>query len=279
MSVKRLLRDPLVHFLLIGACLFALGRGEEQVEPEDRRIEVSAGRVEQMATVFTRTWMRPPTEEELRALVRDYALEEIHCRQALAMGLDRDDPVIRRRLRQKLEFLIEDEQALEPTDSQLAAFLAAHAERFRVQPRASFEQVYVSLDRHGERTDDVAADLLAELRAGRLPAGDPTLLPATFQRATAREIDTQLGLGFAAGLEGLPLGEWQGPLRSRLGLHLVRVDAREPGRGPELAEVREAVAREWAAARRDEIRREREERLLDAYEIVIEWAPVAAGPE
>lgn len=280
MSVKGLLREPLVHFLLVGGLLFALDRDPGPAVAGDRLVQVSAGRLEQMATVFSRTWMRPPTPEELRGLVRDYALEEIAYRQALAMGLERDDPIVRRRLRQKLDFLVEDEQdLLEPSDDELAGFLAEHAEAFWEDPRYTLEQVYVSLDRHPDDAEAVARTALAELRAGSPAQGDPTLLPETFERATAGEVDTQFGLGFAAQLEDLPLGRWQGPLRSRVGLHLVRLDAREPGRTPELDEVRDVVVREWTAARHAEARREREERLLASYDVVVEWPLGLEGTE
>lgn len=276
--LSRLLREPLVGFLVAGAILFAVYRPRESTAATDARIVVSAGQLQQMVAVFSRTWMRHPTAEELRGLIRGYVLEEIHVREARAMGLDRDDPVIRRRLQQKLDFLTEDgADLLHPDDEVLAAFLRANEERFRLDPRYTFEQVYVSPDRHGPRTTAVAEAWLAALRAGEDVAGDPSLLPPAFRDASARELDAQLGRGFADALADAPDGEWT-RVHSGVGTHLVRVDARVPGRLPELDEIRGVVAREWESAQRSERRARREAELLERFEVVVEWPEVEPAP-
>jgi hypothetical protein len=215
--------------------------------------------------------MRPPTVEELRGIVRAHVLEELKARQAIAMGLERDDTVIRRRLAQKWDFLTEDDgDLLTPSDADLASFLAEHPERFRVDERMTFRQLLVGPDRHGERAEAVAEERLAALRAGAEVEGDPTLLPERFEDASAREVERQFGADFVGALEGVPLGEW-GRVESSYGVHLVRVDARDPGRSPALAEVRALVAREWADAERRVRAERREEELLGSARIVVEW--------
>ncbi len=111
----RVLREPLVHFLLLGGVLFLIFGLTNQTGTtnSDQRIVVSAGRIEQLATVFGKTWQRPPTSKELKGLIDDFVLEEVYYRQAVAMGIDRDDTIIRRRLRQKLEFLTDDVSSLD----------------------------------------------------------------------------------------------------------------------------------------------------------------------
>ena len=147
----KLLREPLVHFLVLGAGLFLLFGlvGDSNVAPADR-IVVSSGRVAQLTQIFTRTWQRPPTEQELAGLIEDHVREEVYYREALAMGLDRDDTIVRRRMRQKLEFVTDDlVAAVTPTEEQLETYLRENPEAFRVPTRLSFQQIYFNRDRRG----------------------------------------------------------------------------------------------------------------------------------
>jgi hypothetical protein len=279
----KLLREPLVHFLLLGAGLFALAElvgGTAAVRPE--RVSVSTARIEELAQGFERTWSRPPTQAELAGLVEDYVREEVFYREALALGLDRDDVIIRRRLRQKMEFL-SDDLAAEPTpgDAELAAYLAEHADEFRVEPRLTFRHVYLSRDRRGERVRADAEEVLARLRKGEggedAPAfGDPLPLASRYDDLPAGDVAKLLGAGFAQGVLELEPGGWQGPVESAYGLHLVRVESRAPGRVPELAEVRPAVEREWLAQWRRAAREASWQELRARYEVEIEPPPAAA---
>ena len=281
-ATKAWLREPLVHFLLIGAGLFVLynvlNRGESDA-PRD--IVVSEARVEALAENFARTWMRPPTAEELKGLVDDYVAEEVYYREAVAMGLDRDDLVIRRRLRQKMEFISADvAAATPPTDVQLQAYLEQHAEKFLMPPRLTFQQVYFSTDRRGERAARDAEKLLAELAAGRGPAnpleaGDATLLPPAMEAAAPQEIANAFGEEFATAIEDAPEGQWSGPLPSGFGVHLVKVDGREAGTAPTLAEIRPMVQREWEAEQRKTVEKALLDKLRARYDVRVE-GPAAA---
>jgi hypothetical protein len=191
--IRRILREPLLHFLLIGIGLFAgydLLRGGDTGAPRD--IVVTAARVEALAESFATTWMRPPTPEEVKGLVDDYIAEEIYYREAIAMGLDQDDTVIRRRLRQKMEFISEDAAAAaEPSDDELRACLTAHPAKFLEPAQLTFVQVFFSSEKRGDQARLSAEKLLVELQAGRGPAalaeaGDPTLLPGDMQSASPR---------------------------------------------------------------------------------------------
>jgi hypothetical protein len=281
-ATKSWLREPLVHFLLIGAGLFllyeVLNRGESDA-PRD--IVVSEARVEALAENFARTWMRPPTAQEIKGLVDDFITEEVYYREAIAMGLDSDDLVIRRRLRQKMEFISADvATATPPTDEQLQAYLGEHAEKFLMPPRLTFQQVYFSTDKRGESAARDAEKLLAELNAGRGPAspieaGDPTLLPPAMEAAAPQDIANAFGSEFAAAIEDAPVGQWAGPFPSGFGMHVVKVDAREAGTAPTLAEIRPLVQREWEAEQRKTVEKALLDKLRARYDVRVE-GPAAA---
>jgi hypothetical protein len=276
------LREPLLHFLLIGTALFALyhylSAGNVGGPTE---IVVSESRVEALAENFAKTWMRPPTAEELKGLIDDYVAEEVYYREAIAMGLDRDDTVIRRRLRQKMEFVSEDvAAAAQPTDAQLQEYLQKHAEKFVQPPRLTFQQVFFSTERRGNAARSDAEKLLAELQAGRGPANppeasDPTLLPPTMESASPQEIANSFGTEFSTAVEQAPVGQWTGPVQSGFGLHLVRVDRREAGSMPTLAEIRPIVQREWESDQRRSVTDALLGKLRAKYDVRIE-GPAAA---
>jgi len=276
-SRRSWLREPLLHFLLIGAALFVAFRfvdGGRSAAPQE--IVVSEARVEALAENFAKTWMRPPTAQEMKGLVDDFIAEEVYYREAIAMGLDRDDTVIRRRLRQKMEFISEDAAStVPPTDAQLQAYLDGHAEKFVRAARLTFQQVFFSSDRRGEAARREAEQLLVELQAGRGPAsppesGDPTLLPPAMESATPQDIASTFGSEFAARLDEAPVGQWAGPFESGYGVHVVRVDNREAGQMPTLAEIRPIVEREWTAEQRRRFNEELLEGLRAKYEVRIE---------
>ena len=289
--IRRLLREPLLHFLLIGTALFllygALNRGRSDAP---REIVISEARVEAIAENFATVWMRPPTAVELKGLIDDYVAEEIYYREAIAMGLDQDDTVIRRRLRQKMEFISEGiADSVEPTDAQLQAYLESNAGKFASPAELTFRQVYLSAERRGDKVRADAEKLLAQLQAGAglvdpADAGDPTLLPAEMVSASPQAIANAFGAEFAQQIDEAPVGQWAGPIESTFGLHVVRVDERVTGKSPTLAEIRPIVLREWQS---DERRRQNSSflaALRDKYEIRVEGpaaglfaAPTEAG--
>ncbi|MGH8545372.1 MAG: peptidyl-prolyl cis-trans isomerase [Gammaproteobacteria bacterium] len=275
--MKKFLREPLVHFLLLGAGLFvAFGLEGERTGGEPGEILATRGQIESLALGFARTWQRPPTDRELEGLIHDYIREEVYYREAMALGLDKDDIVIRRRLRQKMEFVTDDVAAqAEPTEEELSAYLKAHPEAFRVERRFTFSQVYLNPDRHGQHLARDAERLLAKLNEAGAKAdvsalGDPFLLNHTFEAVPGSEVAKQFGAAFAGELGALSPGQWQGPVQSGYGVHLVFVGQRTGGRVPALEEVREAVRREWANAERLEANEKFYQRLLKRYTVTIE---------
>lgn len=271
--MQSVLREPLLHFLLIGAALFFVYEWSSTKEPSDadNQIVVSAGRIEQLINVFQKTWQRPPTAEELKGLIDDFVVEEIYYRKAVEMGIDRDDTIIRRRLRQKLEFLTEDVATLrEPTDKELQAYLTANEAKFRDSPTYTFRQIYFNPEKHADPRGFVDQQLAA-LRNGDAVSGDTNLLPESFTTALRHQVDGTFGEGFAARLDELETGAWSGPIQSGLGLHVVKLDERTPGVLPKLSDIRVIVLREWNHEQRVAMRQQMNERMRDDFEVIIEW--------
>ncbi|MCC7198646.1 MAG: peptidyl-prolyl cis-trans isomerase [Gammaproteobacteria bacterium] len=275
-------REPLLHFLLIGAAIFLLYRvlnGEGA--PAPREIVVTPTHIAALKEGFSRTWLRQPTPEELRGLIDEHVREEVYYREAIAMGLDRDDTVVRRRLRQKMEFLTEDvASAAAPGDAQLEEFLQRNPDKFATPLLTSFEQVYFNVGQRGEAARRDAAQLLKALRAGQATAGpgtlgDATLLPPDMTDASPRDVESVLGAGFVTQLDQAPLGQWAGPFESAYGLHLVRVTSRKGGDKPVLAQVRPLVEREWQAEQAHRRAEEFFQSLLAKYEVRVETGEAA----
>ncbi len=262
-------REPLVHFLVLGALLFLVGAvAGERSDPASRKVVVSAGEIESLAATFRATWRREPTAEELEGLVEDWTKEELYYREAVAMGLDRNDSVVRRRMHQKLEFLAGDlAGTAEPTEDDLAAWLAAHPGDYTSGARFDLLQVFVG-DEEGR-----AAVALASLRSGADAEGmtDPLHVPKSWIDASAFALAATFGPGFADALATLPLGTWEGPVASGYGQHLVRIDRRVDGAVQPLSDVRHAVRRDLLADRRAGAEQAFYDTLRARYTIFVAW--------
>lgn len=279
--MKRWLKEPLLHFLLIGAGLFLLygwERGTVAVPQglaatSSPEIIVSAGEVRQLSETFEKTWQRAPTDADMQKLIDGYVRDEIYYREAQAAGLDRDDSVIRRRLRMKMEFLFEDIGAqVEPTDEELRAYLEKHSGEYRTEPRIGFRQVFINADRRGAKAETDAREILARLSAGAAPetVGDVTMLEPAVRLSPLWDVRQQYGETFSNRLLELKPGRWEGPLSSGFGLHLVRIEQREEGSLPELSTIREEVKLGWLIARQQELKDAAYARLKERYRVVVE---------
>ncbi|HXV24583.1 MAG TPA: peptidylprolyl isomerase [Alphaproteobacteria bacterium] len=272
---------------MIGAGVFGLYALVAGGEREDLRdtIVVTEGRVQQLAEVFAKTWQRPPTQDELRGLVDAYVKEEVYYREALKLGLDRDDTLIRRRMQQKMEFVTEpSDEALKPDDDALQAYLDGNKDAFRVEPRIAFDQVFLNPKKVGAPAADRAKQTLEALKASApgngSELGDPTLLPAAIELSPLSAIARNFGEAFATNLADLPDNEWAGPFKSPYGLHLVRVTKRVDGYDPKLAEVRDAVMQAWRTEQREAFQAKAYGDLFAKYEVVLPAAEdEASSPE
>lgn len=282
MRLKSVLKEPLLHFALLGAAFFAVYSLLPRSSGGDAgKIVITQGQLESMVVAYTRAWRRPPTGEELQGLIRDRVREEVYYREALAIGLDKDDIIIRRRLRQKMEFLAEDVVGqAPPTDHELNAYLQANPDKFRAQPSLTFSQVYLSPAKHGANLARDAAGLLAKLnraggKANVSELGDSLMLDQEFNALPVSETGKLFGEKFAAKVAALAPGQWQGPIESGYGVHLVFVSERTDPRLPALTEVREAVSRDWVNARRLEANEKLYAEMLKRYVVTIESPQVA----
>jgi hypothetical protein len=278
-----LLREPLLQFLVLGAAVFGLFHLVDKEKAEaPARIVISSARIANLADGFARTWRRPPGKEELQGLVDDYIRDEVFYREGRAAGLDRDDVIIRRRVRQKMEFLAEDISAPEPGEEQLAAYLKANPERFRTEDRLTFQQVFLSAARRGRAIDDNSKQVAnaldrAEAAVDKTALGDPFLLGEEFQAVSQSEVASLFGESFAKRISAMEAGRWQGPITSSFGQHFVYIGERVSGILPPLDAVREAVRREWSNARRLEAEQKLYGSLRERYEIVVETQPAKSA--
>ena len=268
------LREPLVHFLVAGALLFAvytlLDRGDDEA-PEV--IRVTAAEVEWLAGIWERQFQRPPDAEQLRGIVADHVKEQLLAREALALGLDVDDTIVRRRLAQKMRFLVEDTIRLtEPSEEALRAFYAADPARYASPARISLTQVFFREEAAARQgLIDVAAKSPAEL-------GDPTLLQSEYVDLDEQAFADALGPDFATRVRDLEPGVWHGPVASTYGFHLVRVDERRAAALRPFEEVREQVVRDWQYAEGLKAEEQFFAALLAKYELDVDAsvAPLVA---
>jgi len=281
--IGRVLREPLFHFLLLGLLLFVgyhlLASGRDSARDQ---IVVTQERIASIRDQFQRAWQRPPTAQELDGLVQNFVREEVLYREGVALGLDRDDQVIRNRVRIKMEVMSEGADSKEPTESELQAWLDAHHADFEIAATYTFRQVYFDPARHGSKLQRDAEAVLARLRRAEPDAvafqlGDVTLLPAAMSDATTTQVADTFGKDFASALPALGVNTWSGPLPSAYGLHLVQLVHRAEARLPALAEVRDQVKRDWTHAHSRDASERFYEELRRRYTVVIE--PPAATAE
>ncbi|MEM8813946.1 MAG: peptidylprolyl isomerase [Pseudomonadota bacterium] len=262
------IRQPLVHFLLIGGAIFALFAVVSDTTPRQsaREIVVTEQRAIQLAERFRSVWQRSPTHAEFDALIDEFIKDEVLAREALALSLDRDDTVIRRRLRQKMDFLTQSAaRALEPSDAELQTYLDANTEKYFLEPQIAFDQVFVGENRNAEEI----ARLRETLNNGADPAslGVNTLLPPSIRLSAQAVVERTFGRDFFRRLADAEEGTWFGPVESGYGHHFVRVSERRNGSHPTLENVREAVTRDWRSDRSKEIAEAQYARMLATYEV------------
>ena len=252
----RLLREPLLHFLTIGGLIFLLfvAVDDTRQAPTDV-IVITPERIDQLAAGFSSVWKRMPTDDELDALIDEEVREEVYYRGAMALGLDKNDTIVRRRMRQKMEFLLDTGAYLQdPAAGELEVYFAANEDFYRSGLRLAFEQIYLGEAPTAEAISLSLGALQSDPPADPATLGERTLLPAQLGLSPPNAIDGVFGKDFFGLLAELPPGVWTGPVVSAYGVHLVRILDSLPARTPPLAEVRDAVLRDWKAAKAQEIR-------------------------
>jgi hypothetical protein len=281
MRIRTLLGEPMLHFLLIGIALFAAYQWMAPVDSDGRRIVITQGVVDDLVTQHVAAKGREPSGAELNHLIESYVHDEILYREGVKLGLERDDIVVKRRVRQKIEVIAEEDASTRaPTDADLSAYLAANQARF-VQPAVlTFEQVFLGQSTSGPEVVQAVAVTREALRNGTdlEDLGKPTLLPIRMRRTPADLVARDFGDSFAAALEKAAVGEWAGPIDSSFGAHYVRVSERTPAVAPQLAAVRDHVVREWENERRQRARNDAYARMRGEYEVSMEAKAPAERP-
>ena len=262
--LSQVIREPLVHFMILGAALFVFSGLFGGVDATDRRITLDEAQIGQLASRWQQTWRRPPNAAELDGMIREHIKDEIYFREAVRLGLDSDDPIIRRRLRTKMEFLATAKvENSNPTDSELKLYYSANKARYAADPVFSYDQRY-----YGEDETNARAAVQA-LNAGQSPAVLVIPLPAAMEKASTADIGREFGEAFVTNLRSLPIARWSGPVRSGYGWHAVRVRAVEAATVTPLVEIVQQVTNDWRAETKTKREAAAYQTLLDGYDIRI----------
>jgi parvulin-like peptidyl-prolyl isomerase len=264
--MRHWLKEPLLHFLVAGGLLFAayawLNRGDGEAP---RVIRITAAEVHWLKETWARQWQRPPNEQELRGLVADYVKEALLAREAREMGLDENDTIVRRRLAQKLEFLVQDTARLaEPSEEELRQLYDMSRARYQTPRRISFTQIYFKTEAAARQgLEELATRSAAEL-------GDPSLLENAYTQVDEQTVTSLFGRDFADRIFALELDQWHGPITSGYGFHLVRISERQAAQLRPFDEVRAQVLDEWYRSQQARANAQFFAGLLQKYDVVVE---------
>jgi len=272
-----LLREPLLHFLVIGAGLFFLFSQINNTQVEtDHRIIITQANLDRLATLWLKRMGRPPSAQEREQQLEHYIREQVLYREAMTMGLDQDDVIVSRRLAQKMEYLFNDLSFIpEPSETELVTFLSEHASQFTLPATITFSQIFLDPRERNQEINTDAEQLLEQLKETKtivdtINLGDRSLLPYKLTEERQNEINSMFGAAFTNQVFSLPISSWQGPVASEYGLHLIYITARTENRLPSLAEIRERVASEWRSTKQHEANEIFYQSLYQRYEIILD---------
>lgn len=266
---KRILQEPLLHFFVVGSLLFIyLSNNDTTAKPE---IVISNGKIKQLTAQFTKTRQRSPTSEELKALIDNQVREELAFKHGTQMGLVENDTIIKRRVQQKLEFMLNDSIAsLEPSQEELQTYIDTHKDKFTIAPVYSFKHIYINPDKH-ENTDLFILKLKnRNLDEVYIDSGDSVMLESQYTDLSSAQISRLFGLKFSKSLNALSLNKWLGPVKSGYGLHLVTIDKKIPEHLDTLDEMGTDIRREYRVYIQKKARDAFYEELLANYDLIIE---------
>lgn len=272
--LRAAIREPLLHFVLIGALLFAFIAWRQQKQ-DDAEIRITAGEVAQLAAFWETQAQRKPTAGELRGLIEERIDEEVLAREAVRLGLDRDDVIVRRRLAQKMAFVSDDLAVVtEPAEADLRAYFDAHKDAYTTPDLYALRHVFFNPDRHGMALDADAQRALQRLTRGANAAevGDPFMLPRELADISRDDIARDFGSAFADAVTTSTPGAWAGPVRSPFGVHLVRLESHMPSSAARFEDVRDRVREVFLAQKQQEANAALRAKLRQQYRIVIEPA-------
>jgi hypothetical protein len=269
-TIKKAIKEPFILFFLLGTVLFITYiQTTNYIDKKNRKIYVNKGQIDLLEESFRKTWIRNPTENELSAQIDNFVMDEIFFKEAVAMGLDKTDPAVKRRLRQIMEMMLDDYATIYPSENQLRKYLSEHLDKFRLDPMISFRHLYYPFEDKEE-----AIIQLSRLQKGmsidKDYAGGLLLVASEFENESQREIKKLFGNSFTLKVFELEVGNWQGPIESAYGWHLVKVSQLTEGKIPDLNEIWDEVEREWSFERKKQMKEEQYKIMREQYEVIIE---------
>lgn len=275
MRLSRFFSEPLLHFFILGGLLFAL---YSWVNPnaanQPTNIVLTQGQQDSLESQFRRVWQRPPSATEMDGMIQNWLREEVMFREGIARGLDQDDPIVRRRIAQKMSFMTDGEVPEQPTDEQLQEWLDSHTADYQREAMYSLQQIYFDPALHRDALQDDLAKARAQLEQGQSEnLGDSSMLPKSLTEADTSDVIRVFGSAFTAALADLPVNSWQGPITSGYGVHLVRLTHYQPSAKPQLEQVRTAVERDYLSDHAAQADERFYQALLKRYNLRIEPKP------
>ena len=265
--MKKFLKEPLVHFLIIGLGLFFI-YGLVNTKPDQNEIIIDDGLINEIVAKWELQRNRKPTLEELSGLVNEFVEQEVLYQEALEMNLDHNDEIVKRRLAQKMEFISDGlAESLQPTDDMLKKYFEANIDNYSKDPVYTMSHVYFSQDKRSDAFSDAENALKSASKKG---FGDPISLPKTYTNASAFLISRDYGTSFAKSLETLEIGKWTGPINSGLGVHLVLIKDKKVGGLYTYEAVKDKVIVDYNFKASNDFKKELISSLLKGYKINVE---------
>lgn len=263
----RIIREPVSLFVIMGVLLFIVyNQMTTYYDQKNKKIIVTEAQVQFLRETFTKTWNREPTKLELESQIENFIKDEIYYKEAVAMGLDKSDIAVKRRLRQIMEMMVDDMTTVNPSEDQLKKYLAENPDKFRKDPLISFRHIYFS-SRNRETAFDVLGKLKDTLPVDQNSFEGLALIPNEFSEESYRSVERLFGKSFTEQIFTLKPGSWQGPVESAYGYHLVYISALTEGFVPELSEIWDEVEREWSAEKRMEVKEQQYQKIRENYSI------------
>ena len=276
--LEKLLREPLLHFILIALLFFAIYGYLNPENANENTINITQGRIELLKNNFIKRWNREPLPEELETVINNYALNQAYVLEAQALGMNQGDSGVERRLRQKMDFMIEDLASVkQPTDTDLKTFYSINQDNYTAPAVYSFEQIFIADDKSDKELDKVFRSISRQISDGKQPKGEPSMLPAGMQQATSTEIERKFGPLFIENLNDAPMNQWHGPIDSAFGKHFVIVHSKQASAFEPFERVKDKVLKDWQYQQLMEFRDAFEKQLLNKYQITIEPSPKASS--
>lgn len=273
--MNKIIKEPLLHFLLLGGLLYIASMlwGSNNQAQE---IIVSEGKIKHLSTLYEKTWQRKPSQQELEAVVQAYVLEQAAYYEGVSLGLDKNDIVITRRIRQKIDFIAEESiSSPQVTDEILANYLKNYADKFRIEPKLTLRQIYLDPKKYGNKLEQKVATLLSQLQNNPeqdiTAIGERYLFSPLYQQQTISQLNREFGQGFVQKTSQLSTGKWHAPVYSSYGTHLIYIEENASGELPELAQIRSSVLREWENSLRQQAIKQYYDELLTRYPVSIQW--------